>query len=150
MIRADLFRLSAGLWEIHDLNTGVQRLFSTFARGWPGVGLLLLRAAAGGSLIARSILLLGNTPTLGTGFFQLLIATAGLLLIIGLWTPVVATVMVLLELWRIISRQGDPASNILLCTLALAIALVGPGAWSVDARLFGWKRIDIDTRKNKR
>ena len=128
----------------------MQRLFSTFARGWPGVGLLLLRVAAGSSLIARSILVLGNTPTVGTGLFQLLIATAGLLLIAGLWTPVGAAVMVLLELWRIISRHGDPASDILLFVLALAIALLGPGAWSVDARLFGWKRIDIDTRKNKR
>ena len=78
-----------------------------------------------------------------------MIATAGLLLITGLWTPVVASVMALLELWRIISRQGDPASEILLCTIALAIALVGPGGWSVDARLFGWKRIEIDTQKNK-
>ena len=128
----------------------MQRLFSSFARGWPGVGLLLLRVAAGGSLVARTILVLGNAPTLGTGFFQLFIATVGLLLITGLWTPVVATVMALLELWRIISRQGDPASEILVCTLALAIALLGPGAWSVDARLFGWKRIEIDTQKNKR
>jgi uncharacterized membrane protein YphA (DoxX/SURF4 family) len=128
----------------------VQRLFSTFARGWPGVGLLLLRVAAGSSLIARSILVLGNTPTFGTGLFQLLIATAGLLLTAGLWTPVVAAVMVLLELWRIISRHGDPTSDILLCVLALAIALLGPGAWSVDARLFGWKRIEIDTQKTKR
>ena len=128
----------------------MQRLFSTFARGWPGVGLLLLRVAAGSSLIARSILVLENTPTFGTGFFQLFIATAALLLIAGLWTPVVAAVMVLLELWRIISRHGDPATDILLCTLALAIALLGPGAWSVDARLFGWKRIEIDTQKNKR
>jgi putative oxidoreductase len=128
----------------------VRRLFSSFARGWPGVGLLLLRVAAGSSLIAHAILVLGNTSTFRTGFFQLFIATAGLLLIAGLWTPVVATVMVLLELWRIISRHGDPASDILLCVLALAIALLGPGAWSVDARLFGWKRIEIDTRKNKR
>jgi uncharacterized membrane protein YphA (DoxX/SURF4 family) len=92
---------------------------------------------------------LGNTPTFGTGFFQLFIATAGLLLIAGLWTPVGAAVMGLLELWRIISGHGDPASDILLCVLALAIALLGPGAWSVDARLFGWKRIEIDTRKKK-
>jgi uncharacterized membrane protein YphA (DoxX/SURF4 family) len=109
-----------------------------------------LRVAAGSSLIARSILVLGYAPTFGTGFFQLFIATAGLLLITGLWTPVVATVMVLLELRRIISRHGDPASDILLCTLALAIALLGPGGWSIDARLFGWKRIQIDTQKNKR
>jgi putative oxidoreductase len=128
----------------------VQRLFSTFARGWPGVGLLLLRVTAGITLVVRSTLVLENTPIFGTGFFQLFIATAGLLLIAGLWTPVGAAVMVLLELWRIISRHGDPASDILLCVLALAVALLGPGAWSVDARLFGWKRIEIDTRKNKR
>jgi uncharacterized membrane protein YphA (DoxX/SURF4 family) len=128
----------------------VRRLFSSFARGRPGVGLLVLRVAAGSSLIARAILVRGNTLTFGIGFFQLVTATIGLLLIIGLWTPVVATVMVLLELWRIISRNGDPASDILLCALAFAIALLGPGAWSVDARLFGWKRIEIDTQKNKR
>ena len=129
----------------------MRRLFSSFARGGPGVGLLLLRLAAGGSLVARSILVFSpNTSTLGTGLFQLLMATAGLLLIAGLWTPVVATVMGLLELWRIISRHGDPASDTLLCTLAIAIALLGPGACSVDARLFGWKRIEIDTQKNKR
>jgi uncharacterized membrane protein YphA (DoxX/SURF4 family) len=128
----------------------VRRLFSSFARGWPGVGLLLLRVAAGSSLIVRSILALENAPTFGTGFFQLFVATAGLLLITGLWTPVVATAMVLLELWRIISRHGDPASGLLLCAVGLAIALLGPGAWSLDARLFGWKRIEIDTQKNKR
>lgn len=129
----------------------MRRLFSSFARGWPGVGLLLLRVAAGGSLVARSIFVfLGNTPTVGISFFQLFIATAGLLLVIGLWTPIAATAMVLLELWRIISRHWDPASDILLCALALAIALLGPGAWSLDARLFGWKRIEINTRHNKR
>jgi hypothetical protein len=23
------------------------------------------------------------------------------------------------------------------------LALLGPGAWSIDARLFGWRRIDV-------
>ena len=127
----------------------MRRLFSTFARGWPGVGLLLLRVTAGITLVVPSILVLENAPTFRTGLFQFFIATVGLLLITGLWTPVVAIVMAILELWRIISRHGDPASDILLCALSLAIALLGPGAWSVDARLFGWKRIEIDTKKNK-
>ena len=128
----------------------MRRLFSTFAHGLPGAGLLLLRVTAGITLVVRSILVLENTATFETGFFQLFIATAGLLLTAGLWTPVAATVMVLIELWRIISRHGDRACEILLCSLALAIALLGPGAWSVDARLFGWKRIEIDTQKNGR
>ena len=128
----------------------MRRLFSSFARGWPGVGLLVLRVAAGSSLIARATFVLRSTPTFGTGLFQFFIVIAGLLLIAGLWTPVVTIVMMLVELWRIISRHGDPTSDILLGALALAIALLGPGAWSVDARLFGWKRIDIDSRHNKR
>ena len=77
-------------------------------------------------------------------------AAVGVLLIIGPWTPAAAALMVILELWRIVSRRGDLAVEVLLSTLALAIALVGPGAWSVDARLFGWKRIDIGNPRNKR
>jgi uncharacterized membrane protein YphA (DoxX/SURF4 family) len=80
----------------------------------------------------------------------LVVVAVGLLLIIGLWTPAAAAFMVILELWRMVSRRGDLAVDILLCNIALAIALLGPGAWSVDARLFGWKRIEIDTQKNKR
>ena len=109
----------------------------------------MLRVAAGCTLFARAIFALGNTAPPGTGFFQLVVAAGGLLLIIGLWTPAVAAVMVILELWRIMSRRGDLSSDILLCILALAIALLGPGAWSIDARLFGWKRIDIETRNSK-
>jgi putative oxidoreductase len=132
-----------------DTYSGVRRLFSTFAHGWPGIGLILLRAAAGGALATRGLLAFPNTASVGSELFQLVVAAIGLLLIIGLWTPAAAAFMVILELWRMVSRRGDLTVEALLCNLALAIALLGPGAWSVDARLFGWKRIEIDTRKNK-
>ena len=108
--------------------------------------------AAAGSLVGPSVVVVlsSSTSPLATVVLRFLVATASLLLIAGLWTPVVAGVVALLEFWRIVSRSGDPASEVLLCTLALAIALLGPGAWSVDARLFGWKRIEIDTQKYKR
>jgi hypothetical protein len=35
---------------------------------------------------------------------------------------------------------------ILLGTLGAALAMLGPGAWSIDARLFGRKYIDIPER----
>jgi uncharacterized membrane protein YphA (DoxX/SURF4 family) len=67
---------------------------------------------------------------------------AGLLLLIGLWTPVVATLVAAIQLWKIYWNLGDPWIYLLLGTIAAAIVMLGPGFWSVDARLYGWKRIE--------
>lgn len=37
--------------------------------------------------------------------------------------------------------SGDFWAEILLATIAGALAMLGPGAWSIDARLFGRKRL---------
>ena len=68
------------------------------------------------------------------------------LLLAGLWTPIMGTLVAAIEIWNVFSQPGDPWTPILLGTLGAALALLGPGAWSVDARLFGWKRIDIGER----
>jgi putative oxidoreductase len=72
----------------------------------------------------------------------------GALLLAGLWTPVSGSLVAVLGLWKVISRPGDPWPSIFFATIGAALALLGPGAWSVDARLFGWKRIDIRDRKS--
>jgi len=54
----------------------------------------------------------------------------------------------IIALWHALSHHGDPWSCILLGTLGAALALLGPGGWSVDAYLFGWKRIDLRDRKS--
>lgn len=69
-------------------------------------------------------------------------------LIAGLWTPVAGVFVLTAELWTAFSEPGDHWIQILLGTLGIGLALLGPGVWSVDARLFGWKRIGSPPRKS--
>ncbi len=127
----------------------MRRLFSTFARGWPGAGLLLMRVIAGAALILRAVESLRTEPRLGVSIADVLAIAAGLLLLAGLWTPIAGLLTALLSFWNVFSTPGDPLSVILLGTLGVALAFLGPGAWSVDAQLFGWKRIDVRDRGNR-
>jgi putative oxidoreductase len=124
----------------------VRRLFSTFARGRPGVGLLLLRIVVGIALIWCAVQKRNSVLS-----FQVIVlcvlATGGLLLLVGLWTPLAGTLVAAVELSNFSCKPGDPWTYILLGTIAAALALVGPGHWSVDARIYGWKRIEPLRRK---
>jgi putative oxidoreductase len=121
----------------------VRRLFSTFAHGWPAAGLLVMRLAAGAVLVvaATTELLLG--PSLEATILDLLGIAGGLLLVLGLWTPVAGSLVAIIQSWALFSQPGSPWAKTLLLALGLGLALVGPGAWSIDARLFGWKRLNI-------
>ena len=123
----------------------MRRLFSNFARGWPGVGLLVMRLVAGIAFIARAAATMHNGPltTFATAIVAIL---AGLCLLAGLWTPIAGSLVAVLGIWFACTHVEDPLASLLLATIGAALALVGPGAWSIDARLFGWKRIDIRDR----
>jgi len=128
---------------------GLRRLFSTFATGLPGVGLLIMRLVVGAMLIVRAIGGLTGQIAIGPAPMLVLKVGLGILLLIGLWTPVAGILVVVEQLIYLWMGNGDPWIHVLLATLAGALALVGPGAWSVDARLFGWKRIDLRDRQDR-
>jgi putative oxidoreductase len=124
----------------------VRRLFSTFARGWPGVGLLVLRLVGGTAFIARAAAALPAGPSTA-GAAAVLGIVAGLFLLAGLWTPIAGAFVAALGIWFAFTHAADSLASVLLATIGVVLALVGPGAWSIDARLFGWKRIDVRDRK---
>ncbi len=142
---------------LHTIEMGysLQRLFSTFPDGWPGFGLLLLRLGGGIALICLGIG--GFLATVREPISiapDLVAATGGILLLAGLWTPVVGALVAIDELWIALSvyssqREGQWI-HILLAVVTAGVAMLGPGAWSVDARLFGRKRFDIASGGRKR
>jgi putative oxidoreductase len=124
----------------------VRRLFSTFAPGWPGVGLLILRLVACSSIVARGLAVLRAAQAVQPAILELAAILAGGLLAVGLWTPVSGCLVAAFALWDLITKPGDHWSSILLGAMGVALAMIGPGIWSLDTRLFGWRRIVIRDR----
>jgi putative oxidoreductase len=113
----------------------VQRVFSTFAGGPPGTGLLMQRLLVGAALLYYTI----TTPGGMVAAPRVLGALAGLLLIAGLWTPVAGVVTACVEVWLAFSSPENAGIPAALAVLGVTLALIGPGEWSVDARLYGRK-----------
>lgn len=128
----------------------LQRLFSTFPGGWPGIGLLLLRAAAGVTLLVQGISYLAdwNDPGFGTLAVGLLAVASGASLLIGFLTQIAAVLgCASIALSWFPSPAPDLSdtglSIVFVVIIAVAVALTGPGAFSLDARLFGRREIII-------
>ena len=130
----------------------LQKLFSTFPEGWPGVGLVLMRLAVALSAIVQGITTLIESPaqilSWAIGSLEILVGTA---LLIGFLTPIAGASASLGTLAIGISwflTSGDSAHDKAVAALylgvsSIAITLLGPGAFSLDARLFGRREIII-------
>ena len=131
----------------------MQRLFSTFPSGWPGAGLLLLRVFLSIALIYSGVNGVVTSTERIVIAQDLIAAAGGLLLFAGLWTPVAGALVALDEVWIALpfysSWRDDIWIHVSLAVLAASVAMLGPGAWSVDARLFGRKRFDVDRHRRR-
>jgi uncharacterized membrane protein YphA (DoxX/SURF4 family) len=131
----------------------VQRMFSTFPGGSPGFGLLLLRAAIGFTLLAQGVAYFMGWHDLRwmTCILGFMAVAGGVLLLVGYLTPLASSVAALISVGGGLSWLQAPSPNLFdarlaaafATTVAVAIVCLGPGAFSIDARLFGRREIFI-------
>jgi uncharacterized membrane protein YphA (DoxX/SURF4 family) len=117
------------------------------------VGLLLLRAAVGGTaiLVAGRCFSSSVDSPVWMWAASLVSLMSGLFLLAGFLTPIAGglaaigvTTLALLRVLPPASTLVDEfLSTILVVVMAIAVELLGPGALSIDARLFGRREIII-------
>lgn len=128
----------------------MRRSFSAFPDGWPGQGLLLLRVTVALPLVYWGIA--GLAAPHVTAIPELAAAIAGIFVISGLYTPVAVAVIVLAQAWMVLcpafAHDSDRLIRIVLAAVSAGVAMLGPGAWSVDARRFGRQVFEIGERRS--
>ena len=112
-----------------------------------------MRAAAGVSAIIQggACLLDRGHPALLVWVSGLLMATSGASVVAGFLTPIVSTLVGIGILGMSLSALPVASPNlleartseVLALTVVAAIGLIGPGAFSIDAHLFGRREILI-------
>ena len=126
--------------------------FSAFPDGWPGHGLLLLRLTLGLPLIYWGTADLAAAHL--TAILHLAAGIAGIFLVSGLFTPVAGAIIVLAQALIVFSpsfaNDGERSMRLFLAAGAASVAMLGPGAWSVDARRFGRKVFEIGEPRRPR
>lgn len=122
----------------------MQRLFGTFPSRGAGLALVVLRVAVATALVTRVWL----CPSLIATVLMALSAVAALLITVGLFTPIVSGSAALLSL-GFIRFSGEPSMSALMIAILIAVALLGAGAYSVDARLYGRRRLVISSARGK-
>jgi uncharacterized membrane protein YphA (DoxX/SURF4 family) len=133
-------------------------MFSAYPDGWPGLGLLLLRAAAGSVLVVQGITFYQDGQSITSLVLTVVVmrVVVGVLLCIGLLTRSATAVAAVGTIGSMFYWLPGPKSGlfethstaILALVIAASIASVGPGAFSLDARLFGRREVIIRMRRD--
>lgn len=114
--------------------TTVQRLFFMFPTGLPGLALLLLRTSVAIALLVENY---GHRQDL-PGWIETAAALISVALTAGYLTPIVAAISLIFHglIWSGLGA-GNVAVAGIVALNAIALALLGPGAYSVDSYRFG-------------
>src|ERR1700722_1449355 len=117
----------------------VQRLFSMFPGGAAGVGLLVLRLCCASAILttafSRGLSVAPSWTAVGS-------TVLALLMVAGALTPLACAVGALVQASYLLHGPGMDLRFVVFALLVtVALGLLGPGAFSVDAKLFGRRRI---------
>ena len=137
----------------------MQRLSSGFPAGVPGAGLLLLRLTLGVYLIAQGVRILaplvsaGTPPTILAALTALAMLLGGALGVVGMFMPITQSMSAAGGLMTLIDAMRAPPAvtglevpwplALMATVVAVSLVFLGPGAYSIDASLFGRKEIPI-------
>ncbi len=116
----------------------MQRLFGAFPNRGPGLALLILRLAVAAALVSGPRL----CPGPETEVLSALSRIAAVLILVGWYTPVASVSAALVSLCAFWVCRA-PGVNALMIAILVSIALLGAGAYSVDARLYGRRRLVV-------
>ena len=115
--------------------------------------MLLLRAGVGVTAVLHGIVCLADTGHLafGISLAGIVAVASGAALLVGFLTPLAGALVGLGAIGTMFSWLPPPPANqfetppmtTLVMVVAVAIVLLGPGALSIDARLFGRREIII-------
>ena len=102
--------------------------------------MLLLRMLVGVTLIAQTVTQVRSSELSASAWaIAVLVLLGAICLLLGFVTPVAAVFIGLASI--------AVAFNLDIVVLSVAIALLGPGAFSIDARMFGRREIFIPSRR---
>ena len=104
---------------------------------------MIQRLLVGAGLLYFAVKCLSRSSDCRFAVLESIGAAAGILLVAGLWTPVAGVLAAFVEAWIAVCTSGNAAIPAVLAVLSLTLAMIGPGAWSVDARLYGRRRIAL-------
>ena len=83
---------------------------------------------------------------LATSFPYLIAAVAGVLLLLGLWTPLAGITIAIVGVWAFFASSAYSLTAIMVAVLGATVAMIGPGMWSIDAKLYGRKHLQDPRR----